>query len=84
MKLGKISYVDDLRTIWKHEEKEFTPWLADNIFLLGEVLGLDLEVIAVEHNVGSFLLKQFGKSGKVMGYILKSFKMMGELRTGIL
>ncbi len=56
MKLGKISYVDDLRTIWKHEEKEFTPWLADNIFLLGEVLGLDLEVIAVEHNVGSFSL----------------------------
>jgi hypothetical protein len=30
MNLGKISYGDDLRTIWKSEEKDFTPWLAEN------------------------------------------------------
>ena len=51
MILGKLIYIEDLRTIWKHEEKEFTPWLAKNISLLGEVLGLDLEVISVEHGV---------------------------------
>jgi RecB family endonuclease NucS len=61
MKLGKICYVDDLRTVWKHEEKEFTPWLAENISLLGEALGLDLEVISVEHNVGSFSLDILAK-----------------------
>lgn len=56
MKLGKINYIKDLRAIWKHEEKEFTPWLAENIGLLGETLGLDLELISSEHGVGSFSL----------------------------
>jgi len=59
--LGKISYVDDLRTVWKHEEKEFTPWLAENISLLGEALGLDLEVTSVEHDVGAFSLDILAK-----------------------
>jgi hypothetical protein len=56
VKLGKINYIKDLRAIWKHEEKEFTPWLAENIGLLGETLGLDLELISSEHGVGSFSL----------------------------
>lgn len=69
MNVGKLSYVDDLRTIWKHEEKDFTPWLAENIYLLGEALGLDLEVISVEHDVGAFsldiLAKNTGNSGVI-------------------
>lgn len=61
MNLGKLSYIEDLRTIWKHEEKEFTPWLAENISLLGEALGLDLEVISIEHDVGAFSLDILAK-----------------------
>lgn len=61
MKLGKLAYISDLRTIWKHEEKEFTPWLADNITLLGEALRIDLEVISVEHDVGAFSLDILAK-----------------------
>lgn len=61
MNLGKIAYIEDLRNIWKHEEKDFTPWLAENIALLGESLGLDLEVISVEHGVGSFSLDILAK-----------------------
>lgn len=61
MNLGKISYIEDLRTIWKHEEKEFTPWLADNISLLGEALNIDLEVISTEHDVGAFSLDILAK-----------------------
>lgn len=61
MKLGKLDFISDLRTIWKHEEKEFTPWLADNITLLGEALGIDLEVISVEHDVGAFSLDILAK-----------------------
>lgn len=61
MDLGKLTYIEDLRTIWKHEEKEFTPWLAQNITLLGEFLGLDLEVISVEHGVGAFSLDMLAK-----------------------
>jgi hypothetical protein len=54
--LGKLAYIDDLRTIWKYEEKEFTPWLAENITLLGEAIGADLEVLSIEHDVGAFSL----------------------------
>lgn len=28
MKLGKLERVTDLRSIWKHEAMDFTPWLA--------------------------------------------------------
>jgi hypothetical protein len=61
MNLGKLSYVDDLRIIWGHEEKNFTPWLAENITLLGSVLGLDLEVVSVEHDIGAFSLDILAK-----------------------
>ncbi len=44
--------------VWKHEEHDFTPWLAteDNIGRLSEALGLDLQLEAVEVPVGLFQL----------------------------
>ena len=41
-----------VRDVWKNEEKVFTPWLAENIDVLGEVLGIKLSVIEREANVG--------------------------------
>lgn len=54
-KLGTLERVP-LRTIWEHEAVDFTPWLADktNIRLLGETLGIDIEVIEQERYVGQF------------------------------
>ncbi len=46
----------DLREVWPHEASDFTPWLEDNIEVLGEVLGLDLEVETREASVGPFSL----------------------------
>jgi len=51
--LGQLSRVDP-RTVWKHEAHEFTPWLVENIEILGEVLGMELEVIEREADVGDF------------------------------
>ena len=53
--LGRLQHVD-LRTIWKSEPTEFTPWLArsENLALLGETLGLGLELEAQEKAVGPF------------------------------
>lgn len=53
--LGKFERVP-LDTAWPTEDGNFTPWLAEPgvIALLGETLGLELEVEAVEHWVGSF------------------------------
>jgi len=69
-KLGKMQKVE-LREIFKNEASDFTPWLGqkDNIALLGEVLGLELEVQKQEANVGSFradILCKEGQSGKAV------------------
>lgn len=55
VRLGTLTKVD-LRSIWTHEATEFTPWLAneESIALLGEAIGIALEVEAQEKNVGPF------------------------------
>ena len=53
--LGRLQHVD-LRTIWTSEPAGFTPWLAEpeNLAVLSETLRLDLELVTVEKEVGSF------------------------------
>jgi hypothetical protein len=51
--LGSLKRVD-LREYWGKEATEFTPWLAANVRLLGDSIGLDLEVESQEHDVGDF------------------------------
>lgn len=53
--LGKLQRKDP-RLVWKHEAHDFTPWLAENLGLLGELLGLDLELVDREADVGDFSL----------------------------
>ena len=55
MGLGKLITVD-LREYWENEAIDFTPWLAEeeNISLLGESIGIDLEVIGIEQSAGDF------------------------------
>jgi hypothetical protein len=52
---GRLEKVP-LREGWSHEATEFTPWLAqeENIKLLGDAIGLELEVEATEQKVGPF------------------------------
>ena len=40
----------DVRTKWPHEALDFTPWLAqkENLDLLAEELGLNLELVQAE------------------------------------
>lgn len=54
-KLGNLKPVE-LRDIWSDEAQDFTPWLAEeeNLTLLGETLGMDLELEGQELNVGDF------------------------------
>ena len=53
-KLGSITQITDLREVWGKEATDFTPWLVENIGLLNEATGLNLEVIETESQVGSF------------------------------
>ena len=45
--LGTLELVD-VRKIWNHEERDFTPWLADNLLRLNAVLDMNLELVAIE------------------------------------
>ena len=54
-KLGKIEKVD-IKDIWSHEAKDFTPWLARNITQLGDALGMELALHDTEAAVGKFSL----------------------------
>jgi hypothetical protein len=44
----------DVREVWQHEAHVFTPWLAENLDRLNEVIGLQLELEGTEASVGSF------------------------------
>src|ERR1017187_5930306 len=53
--LGRMQRID-LREVWINEAGDFTPWLAkdENIALLGEALGIELEVQKQEAEVGPY------------------------------
>lgn len=53
--LGKLEMVA-VREAWPNEASNFTPWLAEdeNLFLLGDEIGIPLELIKTEYTVGPF------------------------------
>jgi len=53
--LGRLQKVD-LREVWVSEAGSFTPWLAqdENLKLLGEAIGIELELESQEKEVGPF------------------------------
>ena len=55
IELGRLTKVD-VRDAWQSEAADFTPWLAlePNLKLLGETIGLELELEAVERNSARF------------------------------
>lgn len=59
--LGKLVKIEDLHTIWKHEAKDFTPWLAEeeNLSLLSEAIGIDIVLEERESEVGDFSVDIF-------------------------
>ena len=69
--LGRLIPVK-LRDIWSSEASDFTPWLAreENLSVLGEALGVELELEAQEQAVGPFradiLCKEIGSGTWVL------------------
>ena len=59
--LGKLEKIEDLRSIWKHEAKDFTPWLAEeeNLSMLSEATGIDIVLVEQESSVGEFNVDLF-------------------------
>ena len=69
--LGKLEAVS-LREAWPNEAANFTPWLAEdaNLALLGEALGLQLELEAVEKPVGPFAADILAKESGAGRWVL--------------
>lgn len=44
----------DVKVKWQHEEKDFTPWLAVNLYELSRVIGEDLELEGTEVSIGPY------------------------------
>ena len=53
--LGRLEPVE-LRQVWPKEDTNFTPWLAkeENLKVLSDTLGIDLELEGQEQSIGSF------------------------------
>ena len=45
--MGQFSSLErvDLRSVWAHEAAEFTPWVAENLDLLGDAIGLTFQQV---------------------------------------
>ena len=71
MKLGIIKKLE-LRDIWASESSDFTPWLAkeDNIVLLGDAIGIYLEVESQEKSVGPFRADILARDINTNHYVL--------------
>lgn len=54
--LGKIKKITDLRSVWAHEEYDFSQWLAEeeNLALLSDAVGIDIMLEELESPVGGF------------------------------
>ena len=59
--LGKIKKVTDLRSVWPHQEYDFSTWLAEeeNLAQLSNAIGIDIVLEELESPVGGFSVDLF-------------------------
>lgn len=69
MDFGNLLNVN-VRQLWPHEERDFTPWLCEHLADLGSVLGLDLELIGREVDVGGFYLDVLARETATGRYVI--------------
>ena len=69
-KLAILEEVTDLRTVWPHEALDFTPWLAENLQLLSDTIGVDIVLDERESDVGSFSVDIYGYESDTDGKVL--------------
>ena len=60
--LGRLEKVD-VRKVWEHEARDFSAWLArpENLEMLGEQIGIEIESLGTEVEMGSFRIDILGK-----------------------
>ncbi len=71
MQIGRLKRVE-LREIWQHEAYDFTTWLAGNLDLLGEFLGLELSLVQQEAAAGPFSADILAEDGRGSPVIIEN------------
>lgn len=56
--------------MWPNEATNFTPWLAENISELGEIIGMELEVVGQEVSVGPYSADILAKDINTEDYVV--------------
>lgn len=69
MELGTIHSLS-LKELWAGEATNFTPWLAENLELLSNKLGMDLELERTEASAGDFYADIIAKNLSTNQYVL--------------
>jgi len=61
--LGRITRIEDLRSIWPHEARDFSKWLAkeENLTLLSDEIGIDIVLEELESAVGDFSVDLYAR-----------------------
>lgn len=79
--LGRLERID-LRAIWTSEPAGFTPWLAqaENLEILADTLGIDLELEAQEKEVGPFRADILCKDIGTDSWVLVEKRFQGLLK----
>ncbi|MEI6521013.1 MAG: DUF4268 domain-containing protein, partial [bacterium] len=61
--IGNLKKIVDLRTLWAHEEKDFSKWVSENLSMLGDAIELDIDTESAicESAVGNFSIDIFAE-----------------------
>jgi len=59
--LGKIEKISDIRSVWSHEARDFSRWLAqpENLEELSKAIGVEISLDELESRVGDFSVDLF-------------------------
>lgn len=68
--LETLSQETNLRKVWAKEDKDFTPWLAENLNYVGGILEMDLELVERESKVGGFSADILAKVSETDKYVV--------------
>jgi hypothetical protein len=69
--IGKLEPAE-LRELWKNEALDFTSWLAENLDVLKDQLGLDLSIVEQEKSVGPFSVDILAKDAAGRSVIIEN------------
>lgn len=54
VELENLTQEHNLRKEWPNEAFDFTPWLAEHLEYIGNIIGMDLELIEKEYKIGGY------------------------------